>query len=427
MASPIQLLQLSPTMSEGTIVKWHVKEGDRVSAGDVLAEIETDKAVMEQEAFDDGTVLKLMASEGQAVPVGQEIAVIGEEGEDVSDIKPSPTEKKEKEPAPKQDDEQPIVKQSKAPEVDLRRAPEPAKETPKPAAKSDNGRIVASPLARKMADDHGLDLSAIDGSGPNSRIVKRDIEAALGSGSAKAAAKAPAPSFAAAIGGEDEEIALSGMRKTIARRLVYSRQEVPAFNLTVEVDAEPLEKAVAVVRERYPESKVTLTHFIIKAVAATCMQHPWVRTQWIDGKLIRKNTADISVAVAIEDGLLTPVIRNANMKGVIALAQELRELAGRARERKLGEEDLTGGVQTISNLGMFGIDNFDAIMNPPESSILAIGAAIEKPVVRNGELTVGKVFTVTMGCDHRVVDGAVGASYLQDLKAALQDPLLMLV
>ncbi|MBI5154540.1 2-oxo acid dehydrogenase subunit E2 [Candidatus Poribacteria bacterium] len=432
MATLVQLLQLSPTMSEGTIVRWLVKEGDKVKAGAILAEVETDKAVMEQESFEDGVVLKLLAKEGDAVAVGAQIAVIGEAGEDIASLpigglanKPS----KKAEAAPKSTapvKDEPIVKSDAPPKVNFRREPEPtpvAKAKPAAPAKSNGGRVVASPLARKMAEVHGLDLSRVSGSGPGQRIIKRDIEEALAGGVAS-----PAVASRAVIvtGGPDEEVPLTGMRKTIARRLVQSRQEIPSFNLTIEVDAEPLLRGVARMKEVAPDAKVTLTHFLIKAMACVLMRHPWVRTQWVEGRLVRKNTANIPVAVAIEDGLLTPVIRGVEGKGVVQIAAELRDLAARARARKLTEADLTGGVQTLSNLGMFGIDNFDAIINPPESSILACGAVVEKPVVRAGSIVPGKTLTITMGCDHRVVDGAVGASYLKDLKASLEEPLLML-
>ncbi len=419
MAQKIVLLQLSPTMEEGTVVKWLKKEGDKVSAGDALAEIETDKAVMEQEVFDDATLLKILVKEGSPVKVGATIAIVGEPGEDVSALQnegggaPAPAAAKPAE-TPKAAPAQEEPAAAKAPA-----ATEP---------RGEGGRIIASPLARKIAEDAGLDLSKIEGSGPNGRIVKRDVESAIGRGGDAAPAKkaASAPVTVAATEG-DEEIPVSGMRKTIARRLVQSRQEVPSFTLTVEVNADPLQNAVARVRAAHPDAKVTVTHFLIKAMAATVMRHDWLRTQWVDGRMIRRSHGSISCAVAVEDGLLTPVIRNAHGKGVVQIAGELRDLAGLARERKLGEADLTGGVQTLSNLGMFGIDQFDAIVNPPEASILAVGAVAEKPVVRDGELVVGKVFSISLSCDHRVVDGAVGAAYLKDLKAALEEPLLILV
>lgn len=419
MASEIQLLQLSPTMSTGTIVKWHVKEGDIVSSGTILAEIETDKAVMEQEAFDDAVVLKLLVKEGEAVPVGSAIMVVGEKGESAADVKSTA---KAAVPAAKEEAKPAAAAVVAAPSVAA------------PAAATNGGRLVASPLAKKMAADLNLDIAQIAGSGPNSRVIKRDIEKALSTGVAPAAASSsPAPILAAPAfvqpqdGLYSQEIPVSGMRNAIARRLVESRQNIPSFTLSVNVNAEPLQAAVKRVREIYPDEKVTMTHFIIKSMAHTLMKHAWLRTQWLNGKMFRMETANISVAVAVEDGLLTPVIRNAQTKGVVAISKELKELAGKARDRKLTEKDLSGGTQTLSNLGMFGIDQFDAIINPPESSILAIGQVSQRAVVRNGALAIGQEFTVSISSDHRVVDGAVAASYLKDLKAALEEPLLMLV
>lgn len=438
MATPIQLLQLSPTMSDGTIVKWLVKEGDKISAGDILAEIETDKAVMEQEAFEDGIVLKLLAKEGDSVPVGSNIAVVGEAGEDASDFASGgAAEAKKAEPKKEEKKEE---QKAEKPAEEKKESKPAAKEEEKPAAASapssggassngdGGGRVLVSPLARKMAAEHGVDLGAVKGSGPHGRIVKRDIETALEGGAPTKAKEAPATKKSAVTVAPDEleEVALSGMRKTIARRLVQSRQEIPSFSLTVEVNAQPLLDAVARLKQTHPDDKITVTHFVIKAMAGTLMRHEWLRTQWIDGKLLRQHAAHIPVAVAIEDGLLTPVIRNANGKGLVALAHELRELAAKARDRKLSEAELSGGTQTLSNLGMFGIDRFDAIINPPESSILAVGAVVEKPVVRDGAIVPGKTMSLTLSCDHRVVDGAVGAAYLKDLKAALEEPLLVL-
>ncbi len=419
MASQVTLLQLSPTMSEGTIVKWLVKEGDEVSSGMPIAEVETDKAVMEQEAFEDGKVLKIVAPEGERVEVGAPIMISGEEGEDISSLLDGSGSKKkeEKEEKPKKEKEADKKPEKKEP------APGVKAEEPRDEEEREPVRIPASPLARKMAKEADLDLASIKGTGPNKRITKRDVEAALSEKKAPAAA----PSAGPAEAGEMEEISLSGMRQTIARRLVESKQQVPHFQLTVEVRGEKLLEAVERVRAQQPDAKVTVSHFIIKAMAATLMRHKEVRSQWADGKLVVHPAAHISVAVAIDEGLLTPVIRNAQGKGVVALAAELRELAGKARDRKLTAEDMSGGTQTLSNLGMFGIHEFNAIINPPESTILAVGAMEDRPVVENGQIVPGKVMKLTMSCDHRVVDGAVGAQFLQDLKKALEDPLLILV
>lgn len=428
MATPVQLLQLSPTMSDGTIVKWLVKEGDKVSAGDPIAEIETDKAVMEQESFEDGTVIKLLAAEGDSVPVGTEIAVLGAEGEKYEasgGAKPAPA----KQEAPKQE-----PAKAEAPKAEAAKPAEAPKAAPAtaaaPAGGGEGGRVFASPLARKIAKEEGLDLASLSGSGPNGRIVKRDVEAAIAGGeTSKAAAPAaasPSAPVPVPVAAGDEELSLGGMRKTIARRLLESRQTIPSFSVTVEVDAQPVLDAVAQLRAKDLDEKITVTHFLIKAMASTLMKHPWLRTQWGGDKMVRKAAAHISVAVAVDEGLLTPVIRNCESKGLAQIARELKELAAKARDRRLGEEDLSGGVQTLSNLGMYGVHEFDAIINPPEASILAVGAVEERPVVRDGALAIGKVFNMTLSSDHRVVDGAVAASYLKDLKAAIEEPLLIL-
>ncbi|MEQ8818663.1 MAG: dihydrolipoamide acetyltransferase family protein [Sumerlaeia bacterium] len=443
MATPVTLLQLSPTMSEGTIVRWLVKEGDSISAGDILAEIETDKAVMEQEAFEDGTVLKLSVKEGDKASVGDEIALVGEAGEDVSSASSGGAAAKKEEKKEAAPEDKPAAKAQPAQAV--AKAPAPPKEEKSAPAAASNGSVMASPLARKMASDNDLDLKQIEGSGPRGRVVKRDIEKALQSGTGKASPAAAPGGYGAAEGKDvaspvkskpvavesasgDEELAVSGMRSVIAKRLVQSRQQVPSFSLTVEVDAANVLAAVKKVRDLTDE-KVTVTHFIIKAMANTLRRHPWLRTQWDEANntMVRKDAVHISCAVALPEGLVTPVIRDADRKGVVQISQDLKELAGKARDKGLKPAEMSGGVQTISNLGMFGIDHFDAIINPPETSILAVGAVLEKPVVRNGGLDVGKVFNMTLSSDHRVVDGAVAAAYLKDLKAALDDPFLMLV
>ncbi len=432
MASPVNLLQLSPTMTEGTIVKWLVKEGDEVSSGMAIAEIETDKAVMEQESFDDGKVLKIYVDEGDRVPVESLLMVIGEEGEDISGFSkdnggaPKTEEKSDKSEKPEKSEEKQGQKATEA-------APEKSSHTPPPAAPAskssgDSGRQFVSPLARKMAEDAGIDVEQISGSGPNGRVVKKDVEKAIQDPSslkATTSASSPSPALGATL--PEETIKLSGMRQTIARRLVESKQQVPHFQLTVDVRGERLLDAVSQIRNLYPDSKVTVTHFLIKAMGMLAMKHQPIRSQWGGDQLNVLGAGHISVAVAIDEGLLTPVIRNAHALGVIDISNELRRLAKLARDRKLSAEDMSGGVQTLSNLGMFGIKQFNAIVNPPESSILAVGSMDERPVIEDGELVAAKVMTITMSCDHRVVDGAVGAEYLRDLKNCLEEPLLLLV
>lgn len=430
MASPVRLLQLSPTMTEGTLVKWLVKEGDEVESGTPIAEVETDKAVMEQESFEDGKILKIVVKEGEKIAVESLIAIIGEEGEDVSGLLDEEKSAGESKPA---------AKPEKAPaETDTKVAPaEPEDEAPIPTAKSsepvrkEGERVFISPLARKMIAEHDLDVDQIKGTGPNGRIVKRDIESALKQGTAAAAKKAPAKPAAAAPAATPaaaaEELPVSGMRATIARRLTESKQQVPHFQVTVNVRAERLLEAVKRIRDMGTEPKVTVTHFLIKAMAGTIMRHRAIRSQWADDTIRVINGAHISIAIAIEEGLLTPVMRDVHTKGVIQIAKELQELAARAKERKLTGDDMAGGVQTISNLGMYGVDEFNAIINPPEASILAVGATQDRPVVEDGQVVPGKVMSLTLSADHRVVDGAVAAEYLRDLRRALEDPMLMLL
>jgi pyruvate dehydrogenase E2 component (dihydrolipoamide acetyltransferase) len=461
MATGVKLLQLSPTMTEGTVVKWLKKVGDTVKSGEPIAEIETDKAVMEQESFDDGVVLQLVVPEGQKVAVESLIAVIGAKGEDPSTVTGGAAAKpaaKTAAPAPA-----PAAAPAAAP------APAPAAPAPAPApvaaapaapaAPKPGERVIASPLARKMAADAGIDLSTVVGSGPGGRIVKSDIETILAGGAprqhamlpvaptatsvlaaavaaqggpeaieaALVAANAASTPGAPAAKGDVETLRVSGMRATIARRLVESKVTVPHFQVSIDVRGEKLLEAVAKVRAKVDDPKVTVSHFLIKAMGSVIMRHRAMRSQWAGDTIRVINAAHISVAVAIEDGLMTPVLRNVQSKGVLEIARELKYLAGRAKERKLTAEDLTGGVQTLSNLGMYGIDQFNAIVNPPEASILAAAAMQDKPVVENGQVVAGKVMTLTISADHRVVDGAVAAAYLVDLKAALEEPLMMLL
>jgi pyruvate dehydrogenase E2 component (dihydrolipoamide acetyltransferase) len=287
------------------------------------------------------------------------------------------------------------------------------------AARSNGGRVFVSPLARRMAADGGVDLAALQGSGPGGRIIKRDVEAAL-------AAPAPAATAAAAPAGEVTEIPISSVRRIIAQRLVESKVTVPHFQLDVVVRAERILEALERMKAAYPDTKITMTHFLVKAMAVLAMRHQPIRTQWADTHLRVLPGAHISVAVATDDGLVVPVLRDVHAKSMLQIARELGELVGRARERRLKPEEMTGGVQTLSNLGMFPIHFFTAIINPPESSILAVGTTEDRVFVENGEIKPGKAFTITMSCDHRVIDGAVGAAYLKDLKAALEEPLLLL-
>lgn len=431
MANPVTLVQLSPTMSEGTIVKWLVKEGDKISSGQQIVEIETDKAVMEQDSFFDGTLLKIIAKEGAKVPVEGVIAIVGQPGEDVSALgggngSSAPAAKGKAAAAPA---EPAATKPADAPAAKpahSRVPPAPAKAA---SATAGGERVLASPLARKVAKDAGVELQGISGSGPQGRVIRRDVENAVASSGSKAVAavaKSAAP-VATVSDLVDEEIKLSGMRQTIARRLLESKQTVPHFQLCIDVRGEGLLAAVAKIKNAMPDAKVTVTHFIIKAMASVALRHKAIRSQWAEDRLNVLGNTNISVAVAIEDGLLTPVLRDVHTKGVLQLAQELRDVAAKARARKLTPADMSGGIQTLSNLGMYGINQFAAIINPPESSILAVAAMEDRPVVEDGKIVPAKVMTITMGCDHRVIDGAVAAQYLQDLKATLENPVMMLL
>lgn len=427
--TPVNLLQLSPTMTEGTIVKWLVQEGEKVEDGQAIAEVETDKAVMEQTTFEEGVLLKIVAKEGDKVKVEDIIAVVGEEGDDPNAVlngsAPAAAPAEEEEPKAEAPAEEASAAEAKTESA----RPEPAGEPAGP----EGDRVLASPLARKMAKDAGLDIAQIQGTGPSGRVIKADIEKASKEAPAaqSPAADAPQPAAPASIPQTSaalaEEVQLSGMRQTIARRLTESKQQVPHFQVSIDVRGEKLLEAVERIRAANPDHKVTVTHFLVKAMANVQMRHKAVRSQWAGDKFHVVDGAHISVAVAIEEGLLTPVLRDADRKGVLQIGQELRQLANLAKERKLTAEDMSGGTQTISNLGMFGTKEFTAIINPPESSILAIGAMEDRPVVENGVIVPGKVMTITASFDHRVIDGAVGAQYLQDLKAALEEPLMMLL
>jgi pyruvate dehydrogenase E2 component (dihydrolipoamide acetyltransferase) len=426
---------LSPTMEEGRLVSWLKKEGDQVNEGDVLAEIETDKATMELVARGSGVLRKTMIAEGGSAPVGTVIGVIAAADEDISSIAgeaggsgggaasapakaEAPQQEKQtaKQDAPKQD-----VKPA-AKSTATQTAPPPA---PAPPPTNGGGRVKASPLAKRLAAEAGLELRSVQGSGPGGRITKRDIEAAA-TQPAPAAGRAPAR---AASGADYEDIPLTQMRKTIAKRLATSLGPIPTFYLTIEVDMSHLQGARERVNARLEAQgvKVSINDFIIKAVAVALRQHPEINAQWTDTAIRRFNRVDIGVAVAVDDGLITPVVRDADQIGVAEIAQQVRELAKRARDRKLQPDEYTGATFSISNLGMFGIDEFTAIINPPEAAILAVGRVEDKPVAQFGEIISQPRMRITMSCDHRVIDGATGAKFLQTLRQYLEEPTMMLV
>jgi pyruvate dehydrogenase E2 component (dihydrolipoamide acetyltransferase) len=483
MATKVHMEALSPTMEEGQLVRWLKNEGDQIKEGDVLAEIETDKATMELVARGSGVLQRRLINEGQTAPVGQVIGVIAAEGEDISALtgdagggkqpskeasaagsKESAKEKGSKESAPTEEkgktaskkprhdsaavkvaargkteqpreasmegrDTEEVVEEPEEEEVEEQPEEEPGE------ARGDNGRgrVKASPLARKMAAESGLELSGVSGTGPGGRIVKRDIEAA-GTAPPRAETKRTEAAPAARPqprrdGAEVEEIPVTQMRKTIAKRLVTSIGPVPTFYLTIDVDMTRMTQARERVNERLADSgvKASINDFIIKAVAAALARHPEVNAAWDDIVIKRYHRVHIGVAVAVDEGLITPVIRDADQKGIAEISTEVRELAKRAREKKLKPDEYTGATFSISNLGMFGIDEFTAIINPPEAAILAVGQVADQVVAVNGQPTVQPRMRMTMSCDHRVVDGATGAKFLQTLRGFIEEPMMILV
>ena len=447
MPTNILMPALSPTMEKGNLARWLKKEGDTVKAGDVIAEIETDKATMEVEAVDEGKIGKILVPAGaQGVKVNDVIAVLLEEGESPADIKAgdikapaaAPAPKPAAAPAPKTDGAQARAEPPKQPTPSPASAPAPA---PTPAAASGT-RIFASPLAKRLAQQHGLDLSRIVGSGPRGRVVKTDIEKAAASGGAKAA---PAPAAAKglpsapsvpgtpAFGEPEFDLTPhSMMRKTIARRLQESKQFVPHFYLTIDCEIDRLLKMREEINGGAPKEgkgafKLSVNDLVIKACAIALKQVPAANASWSDEGVKMYKTADISVAVAVPNGLITPVIRRAEDKRLSEISNEMRGLAGRAKDGKLKPEEYTGGSFSLSNLGMFGIKDFAAIINPPQGCILAVGAGEQRAVVKNGALAIATVMSCTLSVDHRVVDGAIGAEFLSAFKKLIENPLSMLV
>ncbi|WP_273499005.1 pyruvate dehydrogenase complex dihydrolipoamide acetyltransferase [Lentibacter algarum] len=431
MPTEILMPALSPTMEEGTLAKWLVKEGDTVSSGDLLAEIETDKATMEFEAVDEGVIGKLMVAEGtEAVKVNTVIAVLLEDGESASDIGTATAPKAAAVPV--------ASAAAPAPQAAAASATAPA------APQKDGTRIFASPLARRIAADKGLDLATVTGSGPKGRIVKADVMDAQPSAtpapqaSAPAAAAAPAamPSSPSADmvarayeGRTYEEISLNGMRKTIAARLTEAKQTVPHFYLRRDIKLDALMAFRAQLNKQLEGRgvKLSVNDFIIKATALALQAVPTANAVWAGDRVLQMKASDVAVAVAIEGGLFTPVLQDAEMKSLSALSTEMKDLAARARDRKLAPHEYQGGSFAISNLGMMGIDNFDAIVNPPHAGILAVGAGVKKPVVGDdGQVTVATVMSVTMSVDHRVIDGALGAELLKHIVDNLENPMAML-
>lgn len=420
MAEVVYMPKLSDTMTEGVVAEWHKKVGEKVSSGELIAEIETDKATMEFESFYDGTLLYIGVEKGKGAPVNAILAIIGQEGEDVSAlIQGGATAENPRTETPKAE---PV--QAEAPKVETQKAVEIQKTTPAPIAVPSNtgDRVFASPLAKKLAEEKGIDINAIRGTGDNGRIVVKDVEHYVpyvpASGSPIISVPAGVESY--------EDITLSQMRKTIARRLGESKFSAPHFYLTINVDMDNAMVARKAINAS-GDVKISFNDMVIKASAMALTKHPTVNSSWL-GDVIRKNHhVNIGVAVAVDEGLLVPVVRFANTKGMAQIGEEVRSYAKKAKDKKLQPNDWEGSTFTISNLGMFGIDNFTAIINPPDSCILAVGGIQNIPVVKNGQVVAGNVMTLTMSCDHRVVDGASGAAFLQTLKDYLENPVKMLV
>lgn len=408
MAVAIKLPRMSDTMEEGTIVSWFVKVGDTVKSSEMIADVETDKATMELENFEKGEVLYLL-EEGATVPVETVIAVIGKKGEDFQDLLKAAPAAAEEAPAAE-------VKDSASVPVAAPSAPATTAPVAPAASTSSNGRVFASPLAKSMAEEKGIDLSLVAGSGDNGRIIKKDIENYV-----------PSAASTAAVGVESfEDVPVSQMRKTIAKRLAESKFSAPHFYLTKEIKMD----AVLAARKRmneYTESRISINDIIVKAAAVALKSHPNINSSWLGDRIRRNHHVHIGVAVAIDDGLLVPVVRFADSKSLSQIGAEVRDLAGKAKTKELKPQDWEGNTFTISNLGAFGIDEFTAIVNPPDACILAIGSSKETIIVENGEMRPGHVMKVTLSCDHRAVDGVTGANFLKTFAELLEEPVRLLV
>lgn len=445
MAINIEMPKLSDTMTEGTVIKWHKKVGDSIEIGDTLAEIETDKATMEMEAFDEGTLTEILVQEGEKAAIGATIAVLGDDDSGAA--------------APAAESAAPQAAAPAATPAPAAAAPAAvAAAAPAPVSTGNGERLKASPLARKVAGELGVDLSGISGSGPAGRIVRADVEAAKGGATpaakstnasaaaglaaaakaarttAPAAAPAAAAPAAAAIMPSakegDSRIELSSMRKVIASRLLTSKQTIPHFYLHVEADAAPLmalRKQINAQAEQTHGNKYSVNDFVLKAVINAAVAVPAVNASFAGDHIVSFKHVGLAVAIAVEDGLVTPVIQQAETKSVLQISKEVKDMAGRAKDKKLKPSEFDGGTITVSNLGAWGIESFDAIVNPPQALILSVGAAIEKPVVKNGQIVAGLRMNLGVSCDHRVVDGAVAAAFLAEVKKLIEQPALMLI
>ncbi len=413
----ITMPRLSDTMSEGKVAKWHKKVGDTIKEGDILAEIETDKAVQDFEAEVNGTLLYIGTEEGEASPVDEVLAIIGPEGTDVSGLTSGGGAKAS---APKK-------------EVSAEKTDSPKEENSKPVSASNSGRIAVSPLAKKMAEDKGIDLNDLTGSGENGRIVKKDIEgftpstAEVATAESKSAATAsPAPAAMNFVQGEDSETPNSQVRNIIAKRLAESKFTAPHYYLIVEIN---MDKAIQARKEinSLPDTKISFNDMIIKATAMALRKHPQVNSTWKADKIIHHGNINVGVAVAIPDGLVVPVLKNTDQMNYTQISAGVKDMAGRAKSKGLKANEMEGSTFSVSNLGMFGIETFTSIINQPNSAILSVGAIVEKPIVKDGQIVVGNVMKLSLACDHRVVDGATGAQFLQTLKTYLEQPLTLLL
>jgi pyruvate dehydrogenase E2 component (dihydrolipoyllysine-residue acetyltransferase) len=450
---PINILMpaLSPTMEKGNLAKWLKKEGDKVKSGDVIAEIETDKATMEVEAVDEGTIAKILVPEGtQDVPVNDVIAVLAGDGEDVKAAGAGAAKAGAPSAPPKAAEAPAAAKPAPAPAPSLPPAAKvaaPAPQATPPAPQTNgHGRIFSSPLARRLAKEAGIELGRITGSGPHGRVIARDVEQAKSGKGLKAPAAAPAgvPSIAPSMTdqqilalfepGSYEIVPHDGMRRTIAQRLTAATQTIPTFYLTIDCDIgrlldarEQINASAPKDKEKKPLYKLSVNDFVIKALAVALQQVPDCNVSWTEAGMVKHKHSDVGVAVAMPGGLITPIIRNAESKSLSQISNEMKDLAARARTRKLKPQEYQGGTSSVSNLGMFGISHFTAVINPPQSTILAVGASEERAVVRNGKVEAAHIMSVTLSCDHRAIDGALGAELIGAFSRLVENPVMMMV
>jgi len=421
MAIVVNMPRLSDTMEEGVVAQWLKNVGDSIEEGDILAEIETDKATMEFESFNEGTLLHIGVQEGESAPVDTLLAIIGEKGEDISGLLDGSAAAVETKKEEKKTEEAEAPK-----EVEVA---QPVAEATETKTTTSNGRIFASPLAKKIASDKGINLAELNGSGDNGRITKKDVEnytpSTVSNETVASSAATPVAKFVPAGEEHTEEIKNSQMRKAIAKALGNSKFSAPHFYLTIEVDMDNAMDSRKTINT-IPDTKVSFNDMVVKACAMALKKHPQVNTSWTDNATVFKSHIHVGVAVAVDDGLVVPVLKFTDQMSLTQIGEKVRELAGKARNKKIAPNEMEGSTFTISNLGMFGIQEFTSIINQPNSAILSVGAIVQKPVVKDGHIVVGNTMKVTLACDHRTVDGAVGAQFLQTLRTYLENPVTML-